>query len=93
MSGSNQVHVSDVPPEWPSELHCSPHEVQTMMDQLPEKQRRLLSLHAKDGLSDREIARLVGLSRGCVLRRLVRSYCWLRSELVRTYGARSQVNL
>ncbi len=52
------------------------------LEELPESQRTVLTLHYLGGMTAREIARFMGTSRGAILDRLYRARLQLRKELI-----------
>lgn len=60
----------------------TPEEVQAAIDRLPPGHRDLLKLHLIDGLSVREIAQRRERCPGLARRRIVRSYGFIRHELM-----------
>jgi RNA polymerase sigma factor (sigma-70 family) len=55
--------------------------IRAAVEQLPQRQREILLLHAEQGLSYKQIAQQTGLSYRIVLRDLTRAYCTLRMHL------------
>ncbi len=56
--------------------------VHSALEELPESQRTVLTLHYLGGMTAREIARFMGTSRGAILDRLYRARLQLRKELI-----------
>ena len=61
----------------------TPEEVQAAIDRLPPSHRDLLRLHLIDGLSVREIAQRRQRCPALALRRIARSYGFIRYELMK----------
>ena len=56
--------------------------VHSALEELPESQRTVLTLHYLGGMTAREIARFMGTSRGAILDRLYRARLQLKKELI-----------
>ena len=56
--------------------------VHSALEELPESQRTVLTLHYLGGMTCREIARFMGTSRGAILDRLYRARLQLKKELI-----------
>ena len=56
--------------------------VHSALEELPESQRTVLTLHYLGGMTCREIARFMGTSRGAILDRLYRARIQLKKELI-----------
>ncbi len=56
--------------------------VHSALEELPESQRTVLTLHYLGGMTAREIARFMGTSHGAILDRLYRARLQLRKELI-----------
>ena len=56
--------------------------VHSALDELPESQRTVLTLHYLGGMTCSEIARFMGTSRGAILDRLYRARLQLKKELI-----------
>ena len=56
--------------------------VHSALDELPESQRTVLTLHYLGGMTCEEIARFIGTSRGAILDRLYRARLQLKKELI-----------
>ena len=56
--------------------------VHEALEELPESQRTVLTLHYLGGMTCREIARFMGTSRGAILDRLYRARLQLKKELI-----------
>ena len=56
--------------------------VHSALEELPESQRTVLTLHYLGGMTAREIARFLGTSHGAILDRLYRARLQLRKELI-----------
>ena len=56
--------------------------VHSALDELPESQRTVLTLHYLGGMTCKEIARFMGTSRGAILDRLYRARLQLKKELI-----------
>ena len=56
--------------------------VHSALEELPESQRTVLTLHYLGGMTSREIARFMGTSRGAILDRLYRARLQLKKELI-----------